>query len=467
MLIRSVDLKSKYNYIIVGAGIVGMTILRELIEKGKENILIIDSGSFLSKSPYPDFMKLKSKKNNIKVKSRFSGVGGSSNVWGTITSIFDKKKIDDYFINKKFPLDYEKYTRYINKASKYGYPKLNEFSSSDLKSDKLKVKKFIKVKPNIRYYHFSSILESSKVCFLQNTIVKSIGENEIFLESNYKNQNLSSKADKIILCANTIENYKILSKSDLKINLKVLGKGFMNHPKGVIGVVKKNIELNNYISRDCENKSSYLGIQLKESDHSHYLKICQGFKIPALDYLMRFIDGNIRFYKNKFVGKNKTSNYIQFYFYKILKILSKILNKIFNNYYYIEAFTEMKMHVDNCISFDSNTGSTTVDYSLSNAELISLNKLVDEFENFFKLKLIFRPSTVKKLKHFVSNDASHHMGGIICGIDSKSSIVDLNLSLHNHKNIFICGGGIFPFSGVSNPTLSYIAVAIWLSEEIL
>ena len=87
MLIKTKDLRSNYNYIIIGSGITGMTILRELIERGKSKILVIESGSIHSKSPYPDFMNVKSK--NIKTKSRFNGVGGSSNVWGSILGIFD------------------------------------------------------------------------------------------------------------------------------------------------------------------------------------------------------------------------------------------------------------------------------------------------------------------------------------------------------------------------------------------
>ena len=74
MLIKTKNLKSNYNYVIVGSGIIGMTILRELIEREKTNILVIESGSFQSKSPYPYFMNVKSK--NIKTKSRYSGVGG-------------------------------------------------------------------------------------------------------------------------------------------------------------------------------------------------------------------------------------------------------------------------------------------------------------------------------------------------------------------------------------------------------
>ena len=118
------------------------------------------------------------------------------------------------------------------------------------------------------------------------------------------------------------------------------------------------------------------------------------------------------------------------------------------------------------MKYNKENNITEVNYKLSSDELISLNLLIAEFEKTFKTNIIFKPSNLEKLNKIVSNDASHHMGGIICGENQKNSVVDLNLRLHNSKSIYVCSGGIFPFSGVANPTLSYVALAIWLAEEI-
>lgn len=465
MLIRSKDLKYKYDYIIVGSGITGMTILRELIEKGKNNILIIESGSIQSKSPYPDFMKVKS--NKIKNKSRFSGVGGASNVWGSITGIFDEEQINSFYKKNKFPINYDSYKKYINVASKYGFPEIKEFFSNYDINEKLKVKKFIKVTPNIYYYHFSSMLESDKVHFLQNTIVERISQSKVFFKSEFQNKIKSASTEKIILCANTIENIKILSKSNLNINSKLLGKGFMNHPKGVIGSIKRKKEFDDFIPIKGDNKVSYLGIQLKGSKHRHYIKISPGYKIPILNLILKSLDGNLKFHKKEFVGiSNKYINYFYLFSYKSLKFIEKIINKIFRNFLFLEAFAEMKMLDFNEVKYSNENNITEVNYELSCDELDSLNNLIIEFEKTFKTNVKYKPSNLKKLKKIVSNDASHHMGGIICGDDKNNSIVDLNFRLHNSKSIYVCGGGVFPFSGVANPTLSYIALAIWLAEKI-
>ena len=152
MQVKLDDLNNNYDYVIIGAGIIGFTLLRELLEDGKKNILIIDSGSMLSKKPYPKSFEVKSDSFKIKKTALFSGIGGCSNVWGTICAIFDKNTIDKYYNKNKFPLSYNKYIFYLSKvALKYNLPKIEEFQFFKFSSDNFKVKKFIKVKPNLNF----------------------------------------------------------------------------------------------------------------------------------------------------------------------------------------------------------------------------------------------------------------------------------------------------------------------------
>ena len=475
MQIKVNELKKSYDYIIVGAGIIGMTILRELIEQGKKNILIIESGSVLSKNPYPEFMDVSSKKFRIKNKSRFSGVGGCSNVWGSICGVFDKTTINYHYKKNEFPINYSEYKYYLNKSKKYGYPDFDEFNDIGEKNNykTLKTKKFIKIKPNIIYFHSSSILESKKVHFLQNKYVEKIvsqkRNNKIFFSDRNLNKIInSSNGKKIILCANTIENYKILKKSNLNISKQKLGKGFMNHPKGVIGSIKVNKNLNNFYSQNHNNKITWNGIQLKKAKYNHYLKINHGFKIPFFDFIIKSINGNLKRYKGEFPDfKTQVKSVFSFYILDFLKIIDKVLNLFFKNYLYIQAFTEIKMSDENYIYHNERSNKTYVNYQLSLDEIRSLNKLITRFEIEFKTKIRFKPKSLQQLKKLVSLDASHHMGGVVCGIDKINSVVDLNLCVHNTDNIYVCGGAIFPFSGVVNPTMSYVALAIWLSNKVL
>tara|TARA_B100000989_G_scaffold188187_1_gene141668 strand:- start:12836 stop:14248 length:1413 start_codon:yes stop_codon:yes gene_type:complete len=470
MQIKTEELKKTYDYIIIGAGIIGMTILRELVEKGKKNILIIESGSMLSEDPYPKFMNVRSKKFKIKSKSRFNGVGGSSNVWGAICAIFDEETINNHFKKKVFPINFQEYSHFLKQSEKYGYPKLNDFKIDRSLNKTLNKKKFIQKIPSIRYFHFSSILESESVDFLQNSFVEKVDKsNKIFFTSQKsRNINNSTNAKKIILCANTIENYKILKKSNLDTNLDKLGKGFMNHTKGVVGSIIANEKLNDFLSKKLDDSITYFGIQLKNSSFKHYLKINKGFKIPILDYMVKWLNGNNNLYEGSFsVSSSQITVRLLYLIELFLNLLDKIFGIFYKNYYHIEAFTEIKCRDENYISYDKKNKKTTVSYDLSVNEINSLKKLLEEFESKFKTKILFKPKSISKLKKLVSFDSSHHMGGMVCGESKENSIVDLSLRVHGTKSIYICGGGIFPFSGIANPTISYVALAIWLSKKVL
>tara|TARA_B100000989_G_scaffold103280_1_gene75617 strand:- start:11323 stop:12738 length:1416 start_codon:yes stop_codon:yes gene_type:complete len=471
MQVRICDLKKSYDYIIIGAGIIGITILRELIKKGKKNILMIESGSMLSSDPYPSYQNIISRKLKIKKTSQFSGVGGGSNVWGSISGIFNKQLINKSFNAKKFPLNYSDYKYYLEKTLDYGFPRITEFENIKHDNNNIKSKKFVQVTPKVKFFHFSSILENENVDFIQNCYVEEIiktVQNQKKIKFLTKNKFYFILGKKIILCANTIENYKLLKKSNLNLNYEILGKGFMNHPKGVIGTLNKKKVFDRYISKISKNRISYNGIQLRKSNYNHYLKINNGFKIPILHYLSKKISGNLKYYDGNLVSSNNLlKSYFLLFTSKLLNISERIINKFYKDYVYIELFSEMKFYHKNMISYNKDSNQTYLTYELSKKELESISELIDIFEKTFNCNIKFKPKTISYLKKIISIDASHHMGGIVCGESKDQSVLNLKLSLHEEKDIIVCGGGCFPFSGVANPTMSYVALAIWLTEKHL
>lgn len=472
MQITSDKIKKKYNYIIVGAGITGMTVLSELLKIGKKDILIVESGTMLSSQPYPSYKKVYSKKYIIKPNSQFSGVGGGSNVWGSLNAIFEKELVDKYYNSKNFPLKYSQYLKYLKKTKNYGFPDISEFQYNQTNENILKVKKFVQVTPNIRFFNFSSILENENVDFIQNCYAEKIIKTESDIKKlafTIKNDFFEIYGEKIILCANTIENYKLLRKSNININHRILGEGFMNHPKGVVGSLKYNKRFKKYISNSSENRITYLGIQQKDSSYNHYLNINRGFKIPIIYYLSQRLLGSLESCKvilpfsiNLFLKK-----YIILILYYLIRIFEKIIDRINYDHVYLELYNEVKFNRNNKITYDKENNKVYVNYELGDGELNAAKKLINMFENKYNCKIKFKPKSKKTLKKLTSLDASHHMGGIKCGYFKENSVIDLDLSVHGEKDIFICGGAIFPFSGIANPTMSYVALAIWLVENKL
>ncbi len=60
----------------------------------------------------------------------------------------------------------------------------------------------------------------------------------------------------------------------------------------------------------------------------------------------------------------------------------------------------------------------------------------------------------------------HHMGTTRMSDDPRTGVVDANCRVHGLDNLYIAGSSVFPGSGFSNPTLTIVALASRLAEEL-
>jgi choline dehydrogenase-like flavoprotein len=63
-------------------------------------------------------------------------------------------------------------------------------------------------------------------------------------------------------------------------------------------------------------------------------------------------------------------------------------------------------------------------------------------------------------------DARHAMGGACMGSDSRSSVVDAEMTVHGVANLSIAGAATFPTGGPQLPTLTMMALALRLGERL-
>jgi choline dehydrogenase-like flavoprotein len=50
--------------------------------------------------------------------------------------------------------------------------------------------------------------------------------------------------------------------------------------------------------------------------------------------------------------------------------------------------------------------------------------------------------------------------------DPTHGVVDPTGRIHGQENLFVAGSSVFPTSGFANPTLTIIALAVRLAEEL-
>ena len=66
----------------------------------------------------------------------------------------------------------------------------------------------------------------------------------------------------------------------------------------------------------------------------------------------------------------------------------------------------------------------------------------------------------------VDPNAHHHMGTTRMHRDPRRGVVDEHARVHGCSNLFVAGSSVFPTSGFANPTLTIVALALRLAEQL-
>lgn len=60
----------------------------------------------------------------------------------------------------------------------------------------------------------------------------------------------------------------------------------------------------------------------------------------------------------------------------------------------------------------------------------------------------------------------HHMGTTRMHLDPKQGVIDENCRVHDVSNLFIAGPSVFPTSGYANPVLTFVALTVRLADHL-
>ena len=405
-------LKKLYDYIIIGSGPAASVVLNNLI-KTKKKILVVERGGFKDK-----FSETIASDNfKIKKDSRIFGIGGTSNSWAQIYSLFSKNEMCNNKNKNIWPLSHKDLGYWCKKVGpKYKF-NLASLGVQTIYKKNFISRGFIELKKPLR---FSKYYKTRKFDLITNCKVQSLEDkkNESSIFFNLRNLNYSINSKKIIICAGAVESSILIMNSinDQKLrnlkNKKLIGRYFMDHPKSYAGEIKyPRINLIEDLKMKSKKKFNiYKGLSLNKKNK-------------------RILNTYVRFEEKK----------------SFLKLRKQILVKI---------FLEMEPNFKNRIYLKNNLAH--INLSLSEKEIDISKKLLNDVKTIFSYK-----PKLENLDFKVSNlvDASHHIGGLC-----YPKIVDKNLKIRGLNNIYCCSSAIFPTSGSANPTLIICGLAERLSK---
>lgn len=498
MFIDSSNLKNKYEVVIIGGGISGLSLVRRLSEIYDKSILLVEAGdmkysSKTNKKSYGISKRLGNwpVKNYSSFYSRLRVFGGNAHIWGGWCMELDEYDYENNDIwkyhKKELQEEYKTAYKILNINPRIIDVKNSETEGLSPYTINISQGNFIKESINElqKSTQIDVILntELSKINF-KNDKVKSIELNNKFTPP------LIVDLNKLVLSSGGLENTKILLR-DLPNQYQSdnLGRFFMEHPQVKIGrLVTKNKKFNNFLSDfspptvkhlfddklDLDSKKYFSAFVNTNSNSRGYfvLRSSNVYQSKSL-YRLRHIIltrsfasiGPIRFADLFFL----TRDIIYMIFKKVINLISK------NKSYFIVVHLEQFPHKENRITLDSEN-TLFLNWELQKSDIENFKCLLRDIEKVFKdnseTKIILNKELINgessMLEYLNKNlfGIGHHMGTTRMGIDGSNAVCNLDFQLNEVKNLYLNSTSVFPSGGIANPTLTLIALSSMLAKRI-
>jgi choline dehydrogenase-like flavoprotein len=82
-------------------------------------------------------------------------------------------------------------------------------------------------------------------------------------------------------------------------------------------------------------------------------------------------------------------------------------------------------------------------------------------------RIVYDPESLKdSIRRKPTGVGSHHIGTTRMSKEPVAGVVDEHCSVHGIDNLFVASSSVFPTSGVANPTLTIVALAIRLADHL-
>jgi len=150
------------------------------------------------------------------------------------------------------------------------------------------------------------------------------------------------------------------------------------------------------------------------------------------------------------------------------KELKKEIRELFGRFVTLGAFLEQLPYDENRVTLSS---SVKDERGLPAAKVQF--KLMHEYETegLEQMKMVMEKILGEIGGEYVGmmpgSNSGHYMGGHNMGDDPAESVTDSFMESHEVKNLFLASGGAFPTAGISNPTLTTVALTFRTAARIL
>lgn len=392
-----------YDIHIIGTGLAGLTLYKELKSKGK-NVCLIESNICELNTCSISQSSL----NHLSLTEyRHSGLGGTGVKWGGGCTLFEKEDFD------KWHIDYDSMQKYYKKACdilQIDYSELIQKNNYEIFNSEFITNKFISgfnLISKIKGENVKNLLDKETIREISKDIfyftVTNVENNILTLNDGKKEIKINYK--KCVLCCGGLETARLLLNSGLKN--ENLGKYYSPHLSVKKGkcILNKNIRKNSMYSNNISKYFIYKnadGSSMRVIITDELDIIIQSDQIPNINSKIELTDD-----KDSFNNRN-------------ILLTHKAYDEDFERI--IECYNDL----------DAELKKNNLGY-------------VDDIPNLEDIKNL-------------TCGASHHMGTTRFGKNIKDGVVDHNFKVFGMDNVYILSTSLFSTYSHAHPTLTLISL---------
>lgn len=440
------------RFIIVGAGLAGITIANRLCEYGFECVLIERGGN----QSVPDLTHLYTSKHFGLNVTNGIGVGGSTEFWHSGLVVMPDKIVDKY----ASPLLSRLLSSLKSKYYKIAISHVTGKEASELckelqQSDESYVKIYYpfspykpKINKNIKIYTDAEILN-----------IKCSNRLFVSMQINVDGKTITESGDSIIISGGGLGSPEIIYKHFLGSQNLNLSKKLVDHPMNFVGKIKlnriKNFKLHPLKKLDDGVLRTGYVLNPKCDRYRHVLYFRPCFDLKLRPNIIQKKLAAAAFFNNK-----KYLRLIPLLF--DLDIISEAIYTKFNidfrtNYYSVFAMIDQSESIDNQIQYCDN--KKIISWSISEIDWQDFKSSLNEFFTSRGVEFVEDPNSYQGF-----TSAAHFSNTISVGDSEINGVVNDDLRLFGFSNVYVCDGSVVPRIGAVNTGLTIVALALRLCD---
>ena len=510
----------KYDYIIVGSGVAGVTIAKKLLENdAKTTILMLEAGPFipaknrrswwdyvtLGRTPYDftydsgDEAKSIGKINWLSDGARVKAVGGSTMHWGAWALRFKPEDFQLYTNTGEgadWPITYDDLEDYYYQAEQYlsvcGDEKENwsprkkpypvpPFQWTAADGVMIEAFKKVGIKPGkmpLARYRKCFTTGTCKYCPFGSRFSAVNVLTDLLDDPRYKGLELRSNAPAVRIIGQSKANIEAVEYIDNKTGRAIqehahtfiICSGAYETPKLLMN------SKNQFWTRGIGNDADLLGrfiishsmLKVRGSTPENKERWFQEYDFPTL--MSRTHDSPERQKMGKiFLFKNRVLPDINIAKYMIDGRTPEEIDKLVVGPMELEvqAFMEEKGKFENRLEIANGFDRfglplTTINFNRTDTEEANAR------ENINLMTEVILQMGYKVVYAKTEDPGAHHTTGT-CRMARKAEdgVTDADLKVHETNNLYLCSNGVFPSGSAVNPTLTLAALSIRLADHLI